>query len=298
MKVVFIAGCGRSGSTLLDLVLGTSPNAFSAGQLENLLFFLKEHDERRPDKKSFKDDQGCSSQNSVVWGPIKRELEMAEARIYDPRCPLSVRGLIWSLILRKPFSMEHFDDDLLYGSILWQARMVKNQHVAIIIDSSKNIKRLISMRQSSQLDIYVIHLIRDVHGYVYSNLKRGKSWLAALRRWVILNSAYVLYLSRAFSPEKVKRISYDRFTGETAKVLREINDWAGLKVDESGYLQVLAKEKSYRFSGSNMRFKPISSISRDLSWKRGLNTWQKFIIITFAGILNGKWAQSNARTKE
>lgn len=298
MKIIYIAGCGRSGSTLLDLVLGTSPNAFSAGQLENLLFFLKEHDERRPDKKAFKDDQGCSPNESAIWGPVKLTLEDARARVYDPRCPLSVRGLIWSLVRRKPFNMEHFDDELLYGCILQQARKVKDSDVDTIIDSSKNLKRLVALKQCPQLDVYVIHLIRDVRGYVHSNSKRGMSWLAALWRWIILNSAYAFYLPRAFPKGKVKRISYDRFTGDTAAVLRDINDWAGLKVDESVYLKVLAADKSYRFSGSNMRLKGVPSISRDLSWKLGLNHWQKIVIMTFAGLHNWKWARMNMSAKK
>lgn len=297
MKLIYIAGCGRSGSTLLDLVLGTSPNAFSAGQLENVLFFLKESDERRPDKKTFKDDQGATPDDSAVWGPVKRTLEEARAQVYDPRCPLSVRGLTWSLLRRKPFYMDHFDDDLLYGSILQQARKVKGPDVDVIIDSSKNIKRLVSLRQSSQLDIYVIHLIRDVRGYVYSNAKRGMPWLAALRRWIVLNCAYALYLPRAFPSSKVMRISYDRFTEDPPSVLRAINNWAGLKVDETGYLQALADDKSYRFSGSSMRFRGVPAIARDLSWKRGLNLWRKTVIMTCAGLLNWKWARSNPRKK-
>ncbi len=298
MKIVYIAGCGRSGSTLLDLVLGTSPNTFSAGQLENLVFFLKESDERRPDKRIFKDDQGASPDESVVWGPVKRTLEEARARVYDPRCPLSVRGLIRSLLLRRPFYMEHFDDDLLYGSILQQARQVKGPNVDVIIDSSKNIKRLVSLRQSSQLDVYVIHLIRDVRGYVYSNAKRGMPWLAALRRWIVLNCAYALYLPRAFPKSKYKRISYDRFTGNPPAVLREINDWAGLKVNETGFLEALAGERSYRFSGSSMRFKGVAAISRDLSWRKGLNPWRKTVIMICAGLLNWKWARENSREKQ
>lgn len=293
MKIVYIAGCGRSGSTLLDLVLGTSPNAFSAGQLENLIYFLKESDERRPDKRLFRDDQGSGPNDSQVWGPVKRSLEEAHARVYDPRCPLHVGQLIRSLILKRPFYMEPFDDDLLYGCILQQARKVKSQDVDVIIDSSKNIKRLVSLKQSAQLDVYVIHLIRDVRGYVHSNSKRGMGWLSSLRRWIILNSAYALYLPRAFPEEKVKRISYDRFTGDPAGVIREINDWAGLHVDDVDYLNAIAREKSYRFSGSSMRFRGVPAITRDLSWEHGLNPWQKTVIAVFAGLLNWKWARTN-----
>ena len=290
MKILYVAGCGRSGSTLLDLVLGTSPNAFSVGQLENLLYFLRGRDERRPGKQAFRDDQGRTADESAAWGAVKREGDARKAKIYDPRCPLHVRTLLWSLWRRRPFRMaERFDDEWLYGVILRQARALKGPDVEVVVDSSKNFKRLVALTQSPGLDVYVIHLVRDVRGYVHSSAKRGTSWLSALWRWMLLNAALAGYLPRTFPPDKVKRVSYDRFTEDPAAVVREINAWAGLRVAEDGFLPALAREPSYRFSGSGMRFKAVEAIVRDLSWKTNLPRWKQWTIMAFAGRLNRKW---------
>lgn len=290
IRVVYIAGAGKSGSTLVDRILGSSPNAFSVGQLEGLCFFIDEHDPRRKKEAAFLDDQGHRLRDSPFWKPVVEVAEQNRRALYDPRCPLSVRNLIPALLFgtSSPY-LPHFEDAALYGAVLARARQMKSPGVDTIVDSSKDMKRLIALRMEKSLDVFVLHLIRDVRGVAYSWEKKKGSWLHALRRWLILNTLLAVYLRMAMPRDHYMRMSYDLFTRDPPEGIRRLNRAFGLRLDPDKFLDAVNADTSWRFSGDGMRREPVTAIRADPAWRSKLPRMKRWVLAFVACIPNYLW---------
>ena len=74
-KVIFITGTGRSGSTLLDRMLGNTSKAFSVGEMYAFFRPFRPHHLLSKDKKCFCDDETCD-----FWYKIKKS---GEKNVYN-----------------------------------------------------------------------------------------------------------------------------------------------------------------------------------------------------------------------
>lgn len=291
IRVVYIAGAGKSGSTLIDRVLGSSPNAFSVGQLENLRFFIDEFDPRRARQKDrYCDDQGFRLRESPFWKPVIEAMEKGNRAIYDPRCPMSVRGLLRALFAGgKPSYMQPFDDAAMYGAILSRARETKGPQVGIIVDSSKEMKRLVALMREPGLEVFVLHLVRDVRGVAYSWEKKGLNGMRAFRRWAWLNALFSWYLRVAVPRDHRLRLSYDLFTRDPAGAARRMNAAFGLQLDPEKLVDAINADVSWRFSGDGMRREPVSAIRSDPAWRTNLPRAKRWALTVLAWIPNRLW---------
>jgi hypothetical protein len=298
IRIVYIAGAGKSGSTLIDRVLASSPNAFSVGQLENLRFFIDEHDpRRRKPKDRYCDDQGFRLRDSPFWKPVIAEMERGNRVIYDPRCPMSVRRLLRTLAFGgNPSYLPDFDDEVLYRTILAQARAAKGPDVSVVVDSSKELKRLIALRRVTALDVFVLHLVRDVRGVAYSREKKGLNGMSAFRRWVWLNTVLAAYLRAVVPRDHYLRLSYDLFTRDPAEAVRRVNGAFGLKIDADRLIDAINADVSWRFSGDGMRREPVTAIRADPAWRTGLSKAMRRALTVLGWIPNRLWVYRRLTT--
>lgn len=133
--VLFIAGLTHSGSTLLDLLLGRTRSLIGLGEVVPLL--------RRESTKLGEEDRLCSCGNTVTecrfWSHVSRE-----HRLYPHA----------SFENRYASLLEIFDD--VFGTD------------RVPVDSSKSLRALQAVSSLPGLEIGVIHLLRDVRGWVVS----------------------------------------------------------------------------------------------------------------------------------
>ena len=141
-QVVFIAGLGHSGSTLLSLLLNGHPRTLGVGEV---LSYLR----RSPVERARRGPEACSCGAALpacpLWGPIVDVVE-------DPSRPIADR----------------------YRAVLDQARSVHGEDVTLI-DSSKNIEALEVVAEVTE-DVRVAFLVRDVRSWTIANLDRSTRW--------------------------------------------------------------------------------------------------------------------------
>jgi hypothetical protein len=171
--VIFIAGTGHSGSTLLERVLGAMPGFVNVGELTDIYRRDAPRSERCGCGETFASCPFWSKVGQRIYGEAEWDSEHLAAvdklrsrvtrQRYLPRLlalPLAGHGFQRSLSdYAKNYS-------LLYQSIAAEAG------ATCIVDASKWPGQALALSRAG-LDIRVIHLIRDVRGVAYSFGKQG-----------------------------------------------------------------------------------------------------------------------------
>jgi hypothetical protein len=164
IKVLFIAGAGRSGSTLVDMILGQLHGFVSVGELRYIW------------QRGFLEDRlcGCGERFSACpfWVPVIGEAVGSSPNV-DPHrvlAELRRRTRIRHLprLLRDDTARFEPEDDLgrTIGSLY---RAVRDRSGAsLIVDSSKlpSYGRVID--QITEIELSVLHLVRDPRATAYS----------------------------------------------------------------------------------------------------------------------------------
>jgi hypothetical protein len=167
LRVILIAGCGRSGSTVLDNILGQKQGFFSGGELGNLSDFVKPAERVCACGTRFRE---CE-----VWQGILRrlfgEVPNQGAFISDTRDPYRWMRLkdLWRLTTangRKRFL--RFASEHAQGALQVYREISAETGAHTIVDSTKNPARTYLITQIPELDTYVIHLVRDARAVAFS----------------------------------------------------------------------------------------------------------------------------------
>jgi len=230
MKILYLAGAGRSGGTLLGRILGQVPGYFAVGELHDTWarnFLRPGHCAcHRP----FGECEFWSAVFDKAFGGVDKvdPVALANARSHfrfsqDPRLLLTKNG-----IRDDPRFAQYFPQlEQLYHSIQEQSGC------QVVVETSRVASYGLALAQLPGLDLHVLHLVRDLRGVALS-WTRTKEWLQqrgllgiALEWW-----ASNLLTEMVFRPRgiKYKRLRYERFLADPAEALAEVGDWMEVPV--------------------------------------------------------------------
>jgi len=171
-KILFVGGYGRSGSTLLDRILGhSSPALFSGGEIRHI--FAEGYGENRL--------CGCGARflDCPFWTSVSQ-------RVFGDGDPVDLSDVLarkqrvdrWWLIPRlaaRPLRSGRWGRDLaihqdllsrLYDGILAESGC------EVIVDSTKDPSHGYVLATMDDVDLYVIHLVRDSRAVAHSWQRR------------------------------------------------------------------------------------------------------------------------------
>jgi sulfotransferase family protein len=170
VKVLYIAGSGRSGSTILDRILGQLNGFFSVGELCNLWDRgLLAH---RRCGCGVPVDQ-CPTWTAILAGGFGRLPDEAEAtRVLKLRAAFVRVRHIPRVLATRWLGRSGADDELL-GVLARLYRAVQQQTgCRVLVDSSKAPLYAELLARIPSIDLYVVHLVRDPRATAYSWLRR------------------------------------------------------------------------------------------------------------------------------
>lgn len=164
IKVLYICGAGRSGSTILDRVLGQIDGFFSAGEIRVLW--------DRPLAEHLLCGCGVPLDSCPLWAEITRGIVGPSA--VDPEAANRLRQS--ARTLATPLLMMPGGRKLLASIVRRHIHLVEALYRAIarttgcrvIVDSSKVPAYSYLLSQVSAVKLYVVHLIRDPRAVAYS----------------------------------------------------------------------------------------------------------------------------------
>ncbi|MFI7574329.1 sulfotransferase family protein [Micromonospora sp. NPDC049497] len=238
-RVLFVGGLGRSGSTLLELLLAQSPDVCAVGEVVHLWERALGADERCGCGEQF---TACPFWRQVGehafggWSAVDRDEVLAlKDRVDRTRhIPRLARN---SLSAAQLADVRRYAD--LYTRIYRAALAVSGARV--VVDSSKHASLAFALRWADGLDLRVLHLVRDSRAVAYSWGKQvrrpevvdGEDFMPTFspmevsKLWTAQNAAFHLLATRA----QVLRLRYEDFTADPAGALRRLRLFAGLPDD-------------------------------------------------------------------
>lgn len=291
VKVLYIAGTGRSGSTIVANALGQTRGFFSAGEIGQIW-------QRGMIENWF---CGCGERfrDCSVWSAVLDEAfgtnngidphshVRASRRIHRIRHVPRVIASKWRPELLRSRLGEGFDQlEALYRAIL------RTTGSEVIVDSSKmpSYGRVLAMIPA--LDLYVLHLVRDPRGAAYSWQKRRvRRDGAAIRYmdsmgsvksatlWSIWNSTAEILWARDSS--RYLRMRYEDVVQNPRHRLRDVIDFMGYSALEPPFIRDDRIELgvSHTISGNPSRMQRGPVILRpDLEWMREMNTRDRAVV--------------------
>jgi Sulfotransferase family len=297
VRVLFLGGLGRSGTTLLERMLGRLPGVCPLGEVVHLW------------QRDLVDDErcGCGTRFSGCgfWQRVGREAFGGWDRI-EPRRILQLqhtvertRHIPW-LASRAagsgtPRAAQVSEYAGYYERVYRAAAAVTGAHT--VVDSSKHSALAFCLRHAPAIDLRVIHLVRDSRGVAYSWTKRvarpeagdaaemtryAPSRAALL--WNAHNAAFDV-LGRCGVP--VQRMRYEQLVADPRAELRiaarfaEIEtstvDFAFLRPDHGRFVADL--RPTHSAAGNPMRFTvgPVE-VRRDDAWQDALPAAQRRLV--------------------
>ena len=284
MNLVYIAGYGRSGSTVLERLISWNPSIRAAGEL------------RRLAELSMDPEAGCSCgallRECGFWGSVIEELfgncdSMEDVKTYYSMQLAHESWRNWRLVRMKGGMEGALGSE--YMEFLRKTLRVIERRMApeekFLVDSSKtaylSVCRPQCLAGTEACNIYVIHLVRDCRGVVWStkrglnrNLEKGVrtsgqfAVLRAILGWVLANVA-ANRLREFFPEDRYLRIRYEDLTSRRDEVLNEIGQFLGVRFDS----KVMEREQglvTHQIAGNRMRFRKVVRISTDKEWEKSL----------------------------
>jgi hypothetical protein len=279
--VIYIAGSGRSGSTLLERSLGGIAGFVNVGELIDLFRRVAPRDERC----------GCGQPFSecTFWtGVGKRAFSGWEssqiAAVNELQGRVARQRLVPRLLAMR-FAGQRFRGEISrYGehyASLYRA-IAAESGASYVVDASKWPVQALALSRAG-LDVRVIHLIRDVRGVAHSMSKRGvarphvndaahmlhRAPAGAAVRWMLCQSQADL-LPHCGLP--VTRVRYEDFVRQPRLVVETALSGLGVTVASTqlghiagGHITLGA---SHGLSGNPSRFREGEvSLKPDDAWR-------------------------------
>lgn len=292
MRVIYIGGIGRSGSTLLERMLGGLPGVCALGEVANLWHRRLRGDERCGCGTLLPECQFWEAVGDRAFGGWHRcDLPQVLA---DQQAVERIRNIPWLARSRLP---RHWREVVTAHA----ARYVRIYRAAadaagvdVIVDSSKCPGLAFCLRWAYDLDLRVVHLVRDPRGVAYSFTKqvsRPEAIGAALMprcsparsafNWCTHNLAMGV-LARAERHRRangrevaVHRVRYEELVADPHGTVRSLAAIAGLAPAEVD-LRYLGDARAdlritHSVAGNPMRFQVGEVPLRpDEAWRTGL----------------------------
>ena len=281
VKVLYIVGCGRSGSTILSNVLDQIDGFFAGGEIFSIWDRNLIQNVLCGCGVPFKDCELWRSVLDKAFGGADRVDVHEMIRLRDgartrhlPRM-LMPGGEQW-LISR----LGKFRDNLekLYGAI----QMIAGSDV--IVDSSKLPSYGYTLGTLSAVDLYVVHLIRDSRGVAHSwqrkkvYIRRRGPWETSFT-WNVWNLVTEVFWRAP--PQRYLMLRYEDFISKpqeaVARIRNLVKEGAGsgsLMEDHSVELGL-----SHTASGNPSRFQTGKvSLRLDERWKTQMATRDKVLV--------------------
>ncbi|NIT60120.1 MAG: hypothetical protein GWN00_29070 [Aliifodinibius sp.] len=287
IKVLYIAGPSRSGSTILSNILGEIDGFFNAGELIDIW--------DRGVAANGSCGCGAPMKDCEIWGMVLNQAFGSPAQIdihemihrRDRAAHSSyVPWRMWIPGARQRFADRH----ALYLNTLKKLYHAIQSVIGcnVIIDSSKNVGYADILTMIPAIDLHIVHLIRDSRATAYSwRRKKEGLWREnPVKTSLVWNVRNIISgMLGMNSPRKYLRLFYEDFVRDPQEAILQILDLLREK-ESSSCLPFVSKYEvklggNHSVFGNPNRFqKGIFKLQTDDEWMNGTMKNLDKVIVT------------------
>ncbi len=288
MTYCYIGGYGRSGSTLIDIILGNQKDVISLGAIDNIWNWIDQ-------------DNKCACEATLedcdFWSKILVETEKRLSFKYSNQEKNKLCKSFESIYGIKYLILGKFYKDKLSKYIELQntfLEVIKEFTKAkIIVDSSKttydSILRPFLIGKYVEKNILLIHLKRKLGGVTWSSMKKAGS----PERKRLIKSKFIIFLKSYFSCIVTdllttiiysKRnyyfsLKYENYVSKNGiKIIQKIFEEFAVDLKNKIVFKNLKSYNSFHNIGGNrLRFEKGIKIKYDESWIKNQKLFFKFL---------------------
>ena len=276
VKVLFIAGLGRSGSTLIDRALGAAPGCVSLGEIVRLW------------QRGLVENAMCGCgepfRDCGFWGPVGKEA-FGGWDTLESRGPLELQAAVdrtryipWMLTGRgHRFQKQRREYAEILGRLYRAIQAVSGAEV--VVDSSKDLSTTFLLRTVPGIEVRVVHLVRDARAVAYSwtkQMAKGGSG-GEMDRYspIVVGARYIfanllLQASRLVGVKMIRQ-RYEDFVDDPGGSSERLLRFGGISDPSTTHIvgRQMTVDAHHSLGGNPMRFTQGEiEIRLDTAWRR------------------------------
>ena len=300
IRVAYITGYGRSGSTALDIVLGGHPTVLGVGELVNL------------SRRAWADNEYCSCHARVrdcrFWSTV---VERFTGRLGSNALAVYARlqarfegsGAIGRDAVGRLTTSAGFADYAVCTRELFTS-LADVSGKRMIVDLSKMPGRAVSLMGVGGLDVRLLHLVRDGRGVAWSlgkayarderaGIERPLSARAVPRtavRWAVVNLG-AEWVARRAGTKRAIRLRYEDFCSAPDRELQRTSALLDVNLDQL-IDRLRAGEPfspGHLVAGSRLRMAGPVKLRLDSQWRQQMPSRQQRIFQLLSGWLQRRY---------
>lgn len=288
--VVYIGGAGRSGSTLLERLLGEVPGVAALGEVVHL------------PTRGLVEGERCACGEPLTACPLWAEVGRKAFGGWD-----AVDGRGWQALQARVDRNRHIPLLAVPASARFRADLAEHLDrldrlylaaaevtgAQVLIDSSKHVSTAFALRHARAVDVRFVHLVRDSRGVAYSWTKEVArpetadarpmprySPTSAAAWWDAFNLGHAALAATGAAPV---RLRYEDVVATPADALRTVLQPTGLPLAD-GWDSFLGDDgaalgASHSVAGNPMRFRVGTvPLRRDDGWRTHLRPADRRVV--------------------
>ena len=295
-RVVYLAGSGHTGSTLLALLMNTHPAVASVGEVA-----VKPRIRHRNDAHRQKCSCGALVGDCGFWRRIFQQVNEQGLEFGPDTWTNDYR--FTHPLLHRVFTRES-SHALVRAFRGWSERrlpayrrrigfidrvnaafvdaVLEATEADVFFDTSKGAVRLARLLASPEFDVRVVTLVRDVRAFAASARRRGVSLAEAAGTWK-KDQLTIRREVAALSPDRRTLLRYEDLCADPAATLRRLCDFCG--VAHAEFPRRLFSHE-HHVLGNNMRMAGPIEVRLDQRWRAELTESDQAKAVRIAGSLH------------
>jgi hypothetical protein len=275
IKYVYILATTYSGSTLLSLLLDSHPRVVSIGELDNTIH-------KYPGYK-------CSCGRAIVdcgfWKGIRElctregvELDLQNFRVQlrgglGRRAEQLIFGaapqlkwLVWArdLLLRQLPPYEQHVRQIFDRNSAIARSVIEFSGKDLFVDASKTVARVPHLLRRRDIDLRIIHIVRDPRAVAWSAEKRKRPVAGEVGRYWLRTHSRALQLAPLLGRDRYFRFRWEDFCGAPKPTLDQICSFLAVEPVD---LVSCVNAKTHHIIGNRVRSSSVASIDTNEEWR-------------------------------
>ncbi len=277
--VIYLIGAGRSGSTLIDIIMDSHSQIVGVGELSNW-FFRKEKQSKMPCTCGKVLSECSFWQNVFKDIPENLQIPNSKLKINQKKIDFLFNRKKYFFIANKEkeVNLEKYLElnKRIYENILSYSKK------RVVFDSSKEMDRAEILVSDNRFKILFLHLVRDGRGTTYSYKRKHGGIISPMLLWGLKNLKAEIFKKRY--PQNFIFLRYEDFCQNPKQIIKKILKKVNLDFEPE--MLSFREKVHHQVDGNPLRLRQDREIKEDITWKTELPLLDRIIFNFLFGWLN------------